>query len=155
MPNRAIVLSPEDRPRSLNVLGERVTVLADAAQTGGLELFFQSGPEGSGPPPHHHDWDEAFYILRGQVTFVVDGDARIAGPGATVYVPGGTVHLFQMGSGGAEMLSITTAAGASGMFTAIDQAVSTTPDLDLPGIVAVVTAHGSTVVLPTDEPIDA
>jgi mannose-6-phosphate isomerase-like protein (cupin superfamily) len=149
MPTRPIVLSPEDRPRSLNVLGEQITVLAAADQTGGPEIFFPSGPVGSGPPPHHHGWDEAFYVLRGDVTFVVGDESRLAGPGSCVYVPGGTLHLFEMGPGGAEMLSITSAPGASGMFTAIDQAVAA-GDTDLAAVVAVVTAHGATVALPAD-----
>jgi hypothetical protein len=34
-------------------------VLASAAQIGSYEIFFQAGPEGSGPSPHNHPWDEA------------------------------------------------------------------------------------------------
>jgi quercetin dioxygenase-like cupin family protein len=154
MPNHTIVLSPEDRPRSLPVLGEQITVLAATEQTGGVEIFFQSGPEGSGPPPHHHDWDEAFYILRGELTFDVEGDTRVAGPGTAVFVPGGTVHQFRMGAGGAEMLSITSGPGASALFTAIAaEAASKGPDsVD---VAAIVTAHGATLVLPAQEAVDA
>jgi quercetin dioxygenase-like cupin family protein len=68
-----VVMTPENRPPGLNVVGEQITVLADGAATGSYEIFRQAGPEGSGPPPHSHPWDEAFYVIAGQITFGVDG----------------------------------------------------------------------------------
>ena len=50
--------------QALNVVGEQISVLASGDQTGSYEVFHQGGPEGSGPPPHHHPWDEAFYVTR-------------------------------------------------------------------------------------------
>jgi quercetin dioxygenase-like cupin family protein len=64
--------------------GEDITVLASGARTNSSELFLQVGREGSGPPPHHHPWDEAFYVLRGEVTFGADGREATVGPGAFV-----------------------------------------------------------------------
>ena len=69
------VVSPEDRTRSLSVVGEHITVLASAAQTGSYEIFSRAGPEGSGPPSHNHPWDEAFYVMRGEVAFGI-GDCE-------------------------------------------------------------------------------
>ena len=74
MSAQSVVVTPEDRPRGLNVVGEQITVLADGATTGSYEIFRQAGPEGAGPPPHSHPWEEAFYVIAGQVTFGVDGD---------------------------------------------------------------------------------
>ena len=42
-----VVVTPEDRPRGLNVVGEQITVLADGAATGSYEIFRQAGPEGA------------------------------------------------------------------------------------------------------------
>jgi quercetin dioxygenase-like cupin family protein len=56
------IVTPVGAPRPLNVVGEKITVLASSAQTGGYEIFLQTGPEGSGPPPHSHPWDESFYV---------------------------------------------------------------------------------------------
>lgn len=39
-----MVVASAGRPRSLNVVGEQVTVLASGEQTGSFEIFFQSGP---------------------------------------------------------------------------------------------------------------
>ena len=57
------IVTPDRAPRPLNVVGEKITVLASGAQTGGYEIFLQVGSEGSGPPPHSHPWDESFYVL--------------------------------------------------------------------------------------------
>jgi quercetin dioxygenase-like cupin family protein len=147
-----MVVAPADRPRSLNVAGEQVTVLASGEQTGSFEMFFQSGSEGSGPPPHSHPWDEAFYVLRGEIHFVVDGAVQTAGAGTTVFVPGGTVHCFQLGSGGAEALSISSHAGASAMFTQIDAEIS--PDApDLGKLVSIALTNGLDVAIPPLEEV--
>ena len=95
MSAQPFVVSPQDRTRSLSVVGEHITVLASAAQTGSYEIFFQAGPEGSGPPPHNHPWDEAFYVLRGEVAFGIGNRESRAVEGTLVQVPGGTSHWFR------------------------------------------------------------
>jgi quercetin dioxygenase-like cupin family protein len=113
-------------------------------------LFRQSGPEGSGPPPHSHPWDKAFYVIAGQVIFGVDGDDnRLAPPGALVHIPGGSTHWFQFGPGGGEMISMMSRAGAAAFFTDIDHDVS--PSQPDPGtVLKVATAHGLTLPLPAN-----
>ena len=49
---------------------------------------------GGGPPPHSHDWDESFYVLRGEVEIVCDGNTAVLGAGSLVHVPRGTVHGY-------------------------------------------------------------
>lgn len=142
-----IAVAPLDRPRSLNIIGEQVTVLASGEQTGSFELFFQSGPENVGPPPHSHPWDEAFYVLRGEVVFWVGAEEQVAGAGTVVFVPGGTLHSFRLGAGGAEMLSVTSEAGASAMFAEIDEKVPPGPP-DVASLMALADAHRLTIALP-------
>lgn len=43
------------------VCGEQITILADSNRTGSYEVYLHDAPEGAGPPPHSHQWDEAFY----------------------------------------------------------------------------------------------
>ena len=52
-----IVLRPDQHEPALNVVGTKVTVLAsnDATQSYGITV--QQGEEGTGPPPHRHDWN--------------------------------------------------------------------------------------------------
>jgi quercetin dioxygenase-like cupin family protein len=150
MSAQPVVVTAEDRPRGLNVVGEQITVLADGATTGSYEIFRQAGPEGSGPPPHNHPWDEAFYVIAGQVNFGVDGDDDLlARSGSFVHFPAGATHWFRFGPGGGEMISMTSRPGAAAFFTDIDREVSPTePDFGI--LLKVAAEHGLTVLLPED-----
>src|SRR5512143_2817736 len=101
------VVSPKAYEPALNVLGVSVTVLASNVQTQGYEITLQSGGEGIGPPPHRHDWDESFFVLRGSVEFSIDGKVDLCSPGMLVHLPAGTVHGYRFGPGGGEMFEIT------------------------------------------------
>jgi len=62
----ATIVKAGDRT-PLNVLGMPLTMLCEASETGGSwSLFEEEVPHGMGPPPHRHDWDEAYYILDGE-----------------------------------------------------------------------------------------
>ena len=50
---------------------EKITILADNSQTGSYEVYLHDAPEGAGPPPHSHPWDEAFYVMQGAATLTV------------------------------------------------------------------------------------
>jgi quercetin dioxygenase-like cupin family protein len=128
MSMKPFTISPENRPRSLNVVGEHVTVLASKEATNSYEVFFQEGPEGSGPPPHSHPWDETFYVIRGDIDFGADGKSMTAGPGTLVHLPAETVHWFRFGKGGGEMLSMAgEGSWASTLFTEIDAEIPPGP----------------------------
>jgi quercetin dioxygenase-like cupin family protein len=134
-------------PRALNVVGEQVTVLASGAQTGSYEIFHQAGPEGGGPPPHSHPWDEAFYVTRGEVAFGMGETTRIVRTGGFVHVPAGTTHWFRFGAGGAEMVSVTSREGASRMFTDFDREIA--PDKpDIGRLVEIAASHGASIAAP-------
>ena len=64
---KPLSVSPDEAPHLLKVVGEEITVLASGTQTEGYEIFRQAGPEGSGPPPHSHRWDESFYVIGGEI----------------------------------------------------------------------------------------
>lgn len=52
-------------------------------------------PGGRMPPPHAHTGiEEAYFVLDGQVTFVLDGSEQTYGPESFVLVPAGTGHTF-------------------------------------------------------------
>ena len=124
------VVTADQASRPLNVVGEKITVLASGAQTGGYEIFLQVGPEGSGPPPHNHPWDESFYVIKGEIAFGIGDSERVASAGTLVHLPAGTTHWFRFGKGGGEMLSVTSRESASRMFTDFDREISPErPDL--------------------------
>lgn len=142
MTRHALVLTPEQRPRPLNVVGMQITVLASNELTGSYGLTVQEGNEGSGPPPHRHAWDEAFYVLSGEVEFQCDGKAHVCAAGALVHVPGGTLHGFCFGRGGGRMLEIAGAgAQAAPFFAAIDDELPVGPP-DPPRLLELARRHG-------------
>ena len=80
----------------LMVTGAEVRLLCEAGKTGGAWSVSECDvPENSGPPPHQHPWDEAYYVMDGKVRFKVGEKDVVAEKGDFVYVPGGTVHGFQ------------------------------------------------------------
>ena len=47
------------------------------------------------PVPHSHDaYEETIYGVKGTVTFTVEGTPHEIGPGATLFIPRGTIHAF-------------------------------------------------------------
>jgi quercetin dioxygenase-like cupin family protein len=57
-----------------------------------VELTVPGGWDG--PPLHHHDFDEAFYVLEGELTFQLGAELSTAGPGELVFAPRGAVHTL-------------------------------------------------------------
>jgi mannose-6-phosphate isomerase-like protein (cupin superfamily) len=52
-------------------------------------------PHGDGPGEHAHvAEDDSFYMLEGELVFVVDGEEIIAGPGTFLLVPPDVPHSF-------------------------------------------------------------
>ncbi|MCB1749210.1 MAG: cupin domain-containing protein [Gammaproteobacteria bacterium] len=129
--NRHMVIPPNQRPAALDVFGTDVTVLAAASRVGGYGITHQQGAAGSGPPPHSHGWDEAFFVLTGEITFRCADETHVCGPGTLVHVPRDTVHAFTYGAGGGSMLEFTSRESrAAEMFTEVDAEVdATNPDI--------------------------
>ena len=91
-----VLLGPDDGERR-QARGSVMVFKALAATTGGrFSLMERSLPPGARmPPPHRHvDCEEAFYVLEGEITFVLDGVEHVRGPGDFVLVPGGGSHTF-------------------------------------------------------------
>ena len=131
MAARPFITAPENYAPELDIVGEHVTVLASGEATESYEVFLQRGPEGSGPPPHSHPWDESFYVVKGQIDFGIGSESKTASPGTLVHLPAGTVHWFRFGKGGSEMVSITSRLGASKMFADIAREVApVNPDVE-------------------------
>jgi len=140
------IVTPGQALRPLNVVGEKITILASSEQTGGYEIFLQVGPEGSGPPPHSHPWDESFYVIKGEISLGVDQTEMIVAPGTLAHIPAGTTHWFRFGKGGCEMVSMTSREGASRLFADLDREISPeNPDL---GKLIEIARRNRTVVIP-------
>ena len=147
MSSKPFVFRPADRKRALAVVGCQIVVLASGSDIEDQQITLQSGDEGMGPPPHSHDWDESFYVTKGQVGFTCGGETAMCTAGTLVHVPAGTVHAFRYGPGGGEIQEITgKRSRAVSMFTALDREIPAGPP-DVAKIIDVLDKHGITVHL--------
>ena len=89
---RAVVVRPGEGHRVGNV-----EFLARSKDTPRFNLaVITLQPRSGGPPSHlHRDEDDSFYVLEGELTFGVEGEEVVAGPGTFVLVPPGIEHTFR------------------------------------------------------------
>ena len=74
----------------------------------GAMVTEQTAPRGSGSPLHvHHNEDEWFYVLYGELTIWVDGETHVAPAGSFVFGPRDIPHTFIVSSETARFLLIT------------------------------------------------
>ena len=114
----------------LNILGMPLTMLCEAKESGGAwSLFEEQVPLGLGPPPHRYDWDEAYYILDGEVDFEIDGNLVRSGPGDFNYLPRNTIHGFKGASEApARVLIFAAPAHGSEFFHELNEEVRALPE---------------------------
>jgi mannose-6-phosphate isomerase-like protein (cupin superfamily) len=126
-----------------------LTMLCEASETGGAwSLFEEEVPSGMGPPPHRHDWDEAYYILDGEIDFHIDGAAVRSRRGDFNYLPRGTVHGFKgASSGSARLLIFAAPAHGSEFFHELNNEVLDIP-ADLRKVPEIGERHGIEFVTP-------
>jgi mannose-6-phosphate isomerase-like protein (cupin superfamily) len=87
--------APAGSLRIIPYAGDELRVLGESA---GMAVCEMSVPAGfPGPPPHvHHGFDEAIYVLDGELLVVTGrADPRAAPAGSLVLAPRGTRHTFR------------------------------------------------------------
>ncbi len=94
--------------KAIWLLNGLLTWKAVGKDTGGeWEIVEQLCPRGFAPPIHSHNREaEAFYVLDGELTFVLGEEMVPASPGSFLYVPGGTKHSFVVESPVARFLAL-------------------------------------------------
>jgi quercetin dioxygenase-like cupin family protein len=110
-------LAPDDG-EALWFEGGLVIVKATAPQTEGRFAAVEfRGPRGFAAPLHvHHDDDEFFLVLAGEVRIQL-GEAVVEGvPGSLVYGPRNVAHSFHLDSDDARLLLLLGPAGVEGFF---------------------------------------
>ena len=74
----------------------RTNVLLRSEETGGqlsvIEIVMP--PRHPGPPLHTHDFDEAFYVLEGELIFQVEDALVTKGAGELLFAPRNVVHAL-------------------------------------------------------------
>ena len=66
--------------RHVSVAGATYTILVSGAETAGRYcLIDMLVPDGGGPPPHRHDFEEMFTLLEGELEFTFRGQTQTVG----------------------------------------------------------------------------
>jgi mannose-6-phosphate isomerase-like protein (cupin superfamily) len=84
----------EHAVRHFPYAGDVVRVLGESQNVAFCE--FTVPAHFAGPPPHiHHGFDEAFYVLDGELTMVLDrADSKFVAAGGLIHAPAGRRHCY-------------------------------------------------------------
>jgi quercetin dioxygenase-like cupin family protein len=129
----------------LDFLGARARILAGGDSTGGsLGLVDMiEVPAGDMPPLHvHHESDEGFYVVDGELTLYMPGVERTLRAGDFLLAPRGIPHTYRVGDGPCHMLALSQPSGFE-RFVA-DVAALETPD---PAALAAIAAEHDIEIL--------
>jgi len=121
--NRQLTVADADGEelRRVSIVGNNYTILVSGAQTAGRYcLIDMLVPDGGGPPPHRHDFEEMFTLLEGELEFAFRGKTHTVRAGSTVNIPANAPHVFKNKSGKTvHMLCMCTPAGQEELFLAV------------------------------------
>ncbi|WP_373355908.1 cupin domain-containing protein [Pseudoroseicyclus sp. CXY001] len=89
-------MATPDRPRRFEALGILITFHAFPDEVMGKYCLIEAVvPPGLGAPPNHHAGEtESFFVIEGEVDFMVDGTPQGVTAGGSVIIPDGAVHAF-------------------------------------------------------------
>src|SRR5918993_3478445 len=124
----AVVIAPgEGRSIPLGPGGSVVMKVEGAHSDGKLVVYeFTMPPRTAGPPTHTHEhWEEVFYVLDGEVTFLLDGEEHLVPAGGSVFVAGQVPHTFwNAGIRPATNLTVLSPAGLEHYFDDVSQGIA-------------------------------
>jgi mannose-6-phosphate isomerase-like protein (cupin superfamily) len=94
-------------------LGHPIRYLATGERTGGkYAMNWSTVPIGAGPPRHQHDFEEGFYVVKGEITFTAGNQTVVLTASSFINIGGGTAHtLRNTGGEVAEIIVIVAPAG--------------------------------------------
>ncbi|TDT33784.1 cupin domain-containing protein [Naumannella halotolerans] len=122
-PRRTLTVAHPDAADATHITlaGNIYTMLVSGADTAGRYCLIDMRiPEGGGPPPHRHDFEEMFTILSGQIEFTLRGETTTVGEGTTVNIPANAPHFFRNTSDApARMLCMCAPAGQDEYFARV------------------------------------
>jgi mannose-6-phosphate isomerase-like protein (cupin superfamily) len=101
-------------------VGRHTNKITGERSDGRLFQALMRYPRGSAPPVHiHHDADETFFVLDGEMTIFVGDERFECGPGDFIFGPRGVSHAFLVKSEWAEFLITFAPAGIEGFFAEV------------------------------------
>jgi mannose-6-phosphate isomerase-like protein (cupin superfamily) len=115
---------PAGKGRILSARGSLMAFKAGADRTSGDFSLMERTvpPNGRRPLPHRHvNCSEAFFVLDGTVTFMVDGRELRGGPEDFLLVPRGAAHTFGNSSDAPARLLVLHAPAMDAYFAELDE----------------------------------
>jgi quercetin dioxygenase-like cupin family protein len=75
---------------------QRINVVLRSEESNGVVSMMDNTvkPRAGGPPLHRHDFDEAFYILEGELVFQVEDELITKRAGEMAFAPRGVTHTY-------------------------------------------------------------
>ena len=143
-----------DEQDMLWFLGERTWLRATSAQTGGtLGLVEQVISPGFASPYHvHRNEDESFYVLKGEIRFVSNGQSWVLGSGGFAFLPRDIPHGFRVeGDASARFLILTTPAGFEAFVAELSTPEPPTGPPDLEALTRIAAEYGVEILGPLPE----
>ena len=92
----------------------RINVMLRGEQTAGEVSLMDNGSTAgaAGPPLHHHDFDELFYVVAGELVFQLGDELMSRRAGEVAFAPRGVAHTYANQSGAdARFVLVCTPAG--------------------------------------------
>ena len=138
-PQRTLVLARPDEDQNLphiGMVGDTYTILLKGEDTAGrYTLIDMHVPQGGGPPPHRHDFEEMFHVLEGEIEATFRGEKSVVRSGETLNIPANAPHSFTNASDRpARLLCMCSPSGQEEFFMAVgipvDSRTAPPPELD-------------------------
>ena len=122
----APLLARKSLDKTYQYAGGTVSILIAGEDTDGVFSMWEAVQKsGSEPPLHvHHTSDETFYILEGNMRFMVGDQIHDAGPGDAVFAPRGVPHAFKIKSDVCRAITVCTPSGFEKWFRELGEAAT-------------------------------
>ncbi|MBW4518190.1 MAG: cupin domain-containing protein [Scytolyngbya sp. HA4215-MV1] len=102
---------------SFPMLTHSFTIKVSAQDTKGEWVMYEIADTlGNGAPLHSHPWDEAFYVLEGELAVQIGNQKMTAIAGSSMFVPAGVAHGFSVSSPTVRFLATISPATAAEAF---------------------------------------
>lgn len=134
-------------------------VLLRSEQSDGELAVIEIGggsPQRQGPPLHHHDFDETFYMLEGELTFRLRDELFTRRAGELAFAPRNVPHTYANLSGApARALLVCTPAGFERYFDRIAARIAgVDPPPEASGPIPKVITDGPPIEMPGQDDDD-
>ena len=113
--------------KNLNMLGDILSIILSKNETNGTYSILESKVyPGGGPPPHLQTREfEGFYILKGELDFIINGKQVTSKTGTVINIPPRVIHSFKNNTDTiVRVLVIIAPAGLEKMFEEVGTEVS-------------------------------